>query len=116
EDILHIIRIIKNTKIKELYSYISFGNKNVYFTSFLYIFINAIYGSIFNIVGTKKIHLEVRPNYIDDFIKCNIRIHINSRIEDFFKILIRFIKIYRNSKDGGNNETYKYTKSYGDNS
>ena len=115
EDILYIIGIIKRSKVKELYSDISFGNKNIYFTSFLYIFINSIYGSILNIIDAKKIHLAVKPNYTDDFIKGNIRIHISFKIEDFFKIGIRFIKIYRNSKDGGNNETYKYTKSYGDN-
>ena len=82
----------------------------------MYIFINSIYGSILNSIDAKKIHLAVKPNYTDDFIKGNIRIHISFKIEDFFKIGIRFIKIYRNSKDGGNNETYKYTKSYGDNS
>ena len=115
DDILQIISIIKSIRINELYSNIIFGNKNIYFTSFFYVFINVIYGNIFNIIDTKKIYLAVKPNYTGNFIKGNIKVHISPRIEDFFKLGSKFIKIYRNSKDGGHNETNKYTKSYGDN-
>lgn len=116
EDVLEIINIIKNIKINELYSNIVFGNQNIYFTSFIYVFINTIYGNIFNIINSKKIYLSINPSYTENFIKGKIELYISPRIEDFFKLGFKLIKIYRNRKDGGKNETNKYTKSYGDNS
>lgn len=112
-----IYKLSKETMVKELYSNISFGNKNIYFTSFIYLFINIIYANLSNIISPQKMYLNVRPNYIEDYIKGNIRIHINPRISDLFKLTISLIKINRKNKDGGNHESNRFnTKSYGNNS
>lgn len=112
-----IYKLSKETMVKELYSNISFGNKNIYFTSFIYLFINTIYANLSNIISPQKMYLNVRPNYIEDYIKGNIRIHINPRISDLFKLTISLIKINRKNKDGSNHESNRFnTKSYGNNS
>lgn len=115
-EILKIYKVVSNVKVKELYSNISFGNKNIYFTCFIFLFINIIYGNLSNLINAEKIYLNVEPNFLDNYINGKIKIHISPKIEDLFKLSIVFIQSYRKNKDGVYNESDRVnTKPYGDN-
>ena len=116
DDILRIYKIANNIRIKELYSNISFGNKNIYFTCFIFVFINTIYGNLSSLINAEKIYLNVVPNFLENYINGRVKIHISPKIEDLLKLAMAFIKIYRKNKDGDHNESNRVnTKSYGDN-
>ncbi len=120
EDIKKIYRLIKRIKIYELYSDIGFGNENVVFTSFIYLFINTIYGNLINLSNSEKIYLRVNPNFTKNYVDSNIKIHIKLKIKDIIIISIELFKIYKkikkNKKDGGNSEINRSdSKSYGNN-
>lgn len=116
-EIIRIYKVASNVKVKELYSNISFGNKNIYFTCFIFLFINIIYGNLSNLINSEKIYLNVEPNFLDNYINGKIKIHISPKIEDLVKLSIVFLQIYIKSKDGVRNEINRVnTKSYGDNS
>lgn len=116
DDILRIYKIASNIRIKELYSNISFGNKNIYFTCFIFVFINTIYGNLSNLINTEKVYLNVAPNFLENYINGKVKIHISPKIEDLWKLAMAFIKNYKKNKDGGHNESNRVnTKSYGDN-
>ena len=116
-EIIRIYKVASNVKVKELYSNISFGNKNIYFTGFIFLFINIIYGNLSNLINAEKIYLNVEPNFLDNYINGKIKIHISPKIEDLVKLSIVFLQIYIKSKDGVRDESNRVnTKSYGDNS
>ncbi len=116
DDILRIYKIANNIRIKELYSNINFGNKNIYFTCFIFVFINTIYGNLSSLINAEKIYLNVVPNFLENYINGRVKIHISPKIEDLLKLAMAFIKIYRKNKDGDHNESNRVnTKSYGDN-
>lgn len=116
DDILRIYRIASNIRIKELYSNISFGNKNIYFTCFIFVLINTIYGNLSNLINTEKVYLNVAPNFLENYISGKVKIHISPKIEDLWKLAMAFIKNYKKNKDGGHNESNRVnTKPYGDN-
>ncbi|MCR8745142.1 DUF2953 domain-containing protein [Romboutsia lituseburensis] len=122
-DIRNILNLIFKVKIEEIYSYISFGNENIIFTSFIYVFINTIYGNIINIFTPNKIYLNITPDFTKNYIKGNFKIHIKPTIKDIINISIVMIKIYKKAKinkrikkDGGISEINRVnTKSYGKN-
>lgn len=122
-DIKNVINLIFKVKVEEIYSYISIGNENVIFTSFIYVFINTIYGNVINIFSPNKIYLNITPDFTKNYIKGNVKIHIKSSIKDIINISIAMIKIYKKSKvnkrikkDGGKIEINRVnTKSYGKN-
>lgn len=122
-DIKNIINLIFKVKVEEIYSYISFGNENVIFTSFIYVFINTIYGNVINIFSPNKIYLNITPDFTKNYIKGNVKIHIKPTIKDIINISIAMIKIYKKvkvnkriKKDGGKIEINRVnTKSYGKN-
>lgn len=122
-DIKNIINFIFKVKVEEIYSYISFGNENVIFTSFIYVFINTIYGNVINIFSPNKIYLNITPDFTKNYIKGNVKIHIKPTIKDIINISIAMIKIYKKvkvnkriKKDGGKIEINRVnTKSYGKN-
>ncbi|MEG2789832.1 MAG: DUF2953 domain-containing protein, partial [Romboutsia sp.] len=117
EDILSIYNLLKKIKIEELYSEIEFGNENISFTTFIYIFINAIYGNLANIIEINKIYLSINPNFTKNYITTNIKLHIKPTIKDLIDIGKAIYKIYKNNKDGEVNESNKFNeKSYGNNS
>ena len=116
DDILKICGIIRNIMVKELYSDISFGNTNIYFTCFIFVFINTIYGNLSNLINAEKMYLNVTHNFLENYINGRVKIHISPKIEDLWKLAMAFIKIYRKNKDGVHNESNRVnTKSYGDN-
>lgn len=116
-EILRIYAVARSLKVKELYSNISFGNRNIYFTCFIYVFINTIYGNLSKIIDAEKMYLNVEPNFLENYIKGKIKIHINPRIEDLWKLAMALIKVYIKNKDGGYNEINRVnTESYGNNS
>lgn len=122
-DIKNVINLIFKVKVEEIYSYISIGNENVIFTSFIYVFINTIYGNVINIFSPNKIYLNITPDFTKNYIKGNVKIHIKPSIKDIINISIAMIKIYKKSKvnkrikkDGGKIEINRVnTKSYGKN-
>lgn len=122
-DIKNVINLIFKVKVEEIYSYISVGNENVIFTSFIYVFINTIYGNVINIFRPNKIYLNITPDFTKNYIKGNVKIHIKPTIKDIINISIAMIKIYKKSKvnkrikkDGGKIEINRVnTKSYGKN-
>ncbi|WP_243238626.1 DUF2953 domain-containing protein [Romboutsia sp. 1001713B170207_170306_H8] len=116
-DIVGIYILAKHIKLKEFYSDIRFGSENIYFTSFIYVFINSIYGILINIIQPQKVYLNCSPCFTESYAKVNIKIHIAPHIKELIKIGRILFKIYRNNKDGVNNESNRFnTKSYGNNS
>ena len=62
-DLLSILRLLDEIKVREVYSKINYGSGIFTFTSFIYILINTIYGNISNIIHTDKLYLVVNPDY-----------------------------------------------------
>lgn len=120
EDLKIIYKQVKKIKIQEIYSNINFGNENINFTCFIYVFINCIYGNLINIINPEKIYLNVNPNFTKNYINASIKLHAKLTIKDIVSIAIAIFKIYKKTKikkkDGGDSEINEVnTKSYGDN-
>lgn len=121
KDILSIYKLLKKIRVYEFYSDIKFGNKIIEFTSFIYFLINIIYGNLLNLIKPEKVYLKVNPNYTEDYIYGDIKMHIKPTIKDLIYITIGAYKIYKknrgNNKEGDSNESNRVnTKSYGNNS
>lgn len=117
EDIQEIYRFIRKIEVYDLYSDIEFGNSNVGFTSFIYVFINFIYGNIISIINPRKIYLNVLPDFTKDYLVANIKVHIRPKIRNLILVFIVIKKINKNNKEVANNEGNRFnTKAYGDNS
>ncbi len=116
-DLLSILKLLDEIKVREVYSKINYGSEVFTFTSFIYILINTIYGNIANIIRTDKLYLVVNPDYTKNFIKASIRVHAVPKVKDVIKVGIAFVKIYNKNKEASKHESDKFnTKSYGDNS
>ncbi len=112
---------IKKIKIREIYSDIGFGNDNLQFTSFMYLFINLIYGNIYSLEKVEKLYLNIVPNYIENYIKGQIKVHIQISFKEIIFILIKIYKIYisikkSNKEEFTNESSWFNKKSHGDNS
>lgn len=121
KDLLNIYHSIKRISIKEIYSDIYFGNENIYFVCFIDLFINILYGNIINLFNSEKMYLKVTPNFIENKLKANIKLHINitlkTIIEIGFKVVKAYIKSNKKVKEASQNErTWFNKKSYGNNS
>lgn len=120
-DILQVYFSIRKTPIEEIYSSINFGGTNIHFVCFIHLLINTIYGNLINIFNQNKIHLDVIPNFTDNYIKAKIKINIKPKIKNIIEIGYTILKIYIKSnkkiKEGkGNERTWINKKSYGNNS
>lgn len=120
EDLKIIYKLVKKIKTKEIYSDINFGNENINFTCFIYVFINCIYGNLINIINSENIYLKVNPNFTKNYMNASIKLHVKPTIKDITSIAIAVFKIYKKIKmkkeDGGDSEINRInTKSYGDN-
>lgn len=120
KDIKIIYKLILNIKIEEVYSDINFGNENIHFTAFMYVFINAIYGNIISFSNTEKLYLNINPNFTKNYIRSKIRFYIKPTIKEIIMISLTIVKIYRKIKkskrDGVIGEINRVnTKSYGEN-
>lgn len=118
-DLKVIFKLVKQIKIQELYSDVNFGNENINFTCFIYLFINCIHGNLINIINPEKMHLNANPNFTKNYINASIKLHVKPTIKDIISIVIVVFKIYKkakiNKKDGGNSEINRVnTKPYGD--
>lgn len=113
---LSFYRVIKKIEVYEVYSNINYGSEIFSFTSFIYVFINSIYGYVFNRVDTKKLYLRVNPDYTNNYVKANIRFHAIPSIRELVVIAIAAIKISNKNKEAAKHESDELnTKSYGDN-
>lgn len=120
KEIKVVFGLLKKVKIEEIYININFGNENIPFTSFIYVFINFIYSNIINIIDSNKVYLNVKPDFTRNFINCDSKIEIKPTIKDIIIISIAVFKIYielnKGKRNGGNIEIDKLNKnSYGDN-
>ncbi|MGL5347491.1 MAG: DUF2953 domain-containing protein [Peptostreptococcaceae bacterium] len=118
EDINNAYYQLKKIKVEEIYSNIKFGNENIHFTCFIYVFINTIYGNLINITKPKKLYLNIVPDFTDNYINLNVKIHLKLAIKDIINMLIFVVKTYiKNKKEDVDNESAGVNKkSYGDNS
>lgn len=121
QDILQVYNAVKKINIEEIYSDISFGGTNIHFVCFIYLLINTIYGNIINIFDSNKMYLKVTPDFTQNFINTNIKIHIKPKIKNLIEIGFKTIKVYikgkKKTKEVKENErTWINKKSYGDNS
>lgn len=117
KDLILLYELLKKIRVKEFYSNIKFGNENIYFTCFIDVFVNIIYGNISNIINADKMYLNIIPNFTQNYMDLKIKIHISPRIEDLYKIIKFITKTYFKNKGGGQNESCRVnTKSYGNNS
>ena len=114
-----ILALAKRLKVMELYSDLEFGNKNFYVTIYVDALVNAIYGNVANIVHSKNLYLNIRPNFLEDKMSGEIRLHIRFNLISIILILptiIRIIKHILELKEGDRDECNKFdTKHYGDN-
>lgn len=120
KDLKKIYKLVKKIKIQEIYSDINFGNENINFTCFIYVFINCIYGNLINAINPEKMYLNANPNFTKNYINASIKLHLKPTIKDITSVAIAVFKIYKKTKmkkkDGGNSEINRVnTKSYGDN-
>lgn len=120
KEIKVVFGLLKKVKIEEIYININFGNENIPFTSFIYVFINFIYSNIINIIDSNRVYLNVKPDFTRNFINCDSKIEIKPTIKDIIIISIAVFKIYielnKGKRNGGNIEIDKLNKnSYGDN-
>ncbi|MEF9992642.1 MAG: DUF2953 domain-containing protein [Romboutsia sp.] len=106
-DIVDIYKLIRNVEIYEFYSKLEIGSENIEFTSFLYVFINTIYGFLANYIDSTKMYLGVTPNFTKNCIIGSFKIHIKPSIKDLGNIGRKIYKLYKNSKGyskGGNDD------------
>lgn len=119
QDINKIIGTFRKIQIKEFYSDIEFGNENTQFTCFIYLLINTIYGHLINIINPNKMYLKVLPDFTENYIKGNFKVHIKLSFKIIALIIITIYKIYKKNKskeDEKNEGTGFNKKSYGNNS
>ena len=120
DDILSIYYLLSKVKLEEFYSDIEFGNTNIQFTSFIFILINTVYGNIINLIKPKKIYLNVKPNYLKDYLVGNVKLHLKPRIKDLIYLGRTLYSIYKKNKgefrEGDKDESDRVDQeSYGDN-
>lgn len=119
-ELQNIYNVVKKIKVVELYSNIEFGHDNFYTTVYVDAFINAIYANIANMIKSKKLYLNIVPNFTEKKIKGVIKIHIKFRIIGLYKfipILIRMLKKIKYLKEENLDDGNKLdTEYYGNNS
>lgn len=121
KEIYNILNIVKDIHIEEFYSKIEFGSEIIEFTCFIYLFINIIYGNLVNIINPSKVYLSVNPDFTQNYIRGNIKIHTKLSFKNIRQIFIFIYRIYKQSnkkyKEDIKNESNRFDKkSYGDNS
>ena len=93
DEIVNIIKLIRKIKVVKLYSNLYFANTNYYLNVYITAFINALYGSIANIIDCEKLYLNIIPNFTENKIKGSVRVHIKFRIIMIFKLMPILIRI-----------------------
>lgn len=110
KDILNILESLKKIEIEEFYSDIEIGNTNISITVFAYLCINLIYGNLINIINPNKFYMNIKPNFIENNIYIDFKIHIKPTIKDLVNILKAILIAAKNSKKIKKEDT-KYESS-----
>lgn len=109
-DFLYILKALKAIEIEEFYSDIEIGNTNISITVFAYLCINLIYGNLINIINPNKFYMNIKPNFIENNIYIDFKIHIKPTIKDLVDILKAILIAAKNSKKIKKEDT-KYESS-----
>lgn len=109
-DFLYILKALKAIEIEEFYSDIEIGNTNISITVFAYLCINLIYGNLINIINPNKFYMNIKPNFIENNIYIDFKIHIKPTIKDLVNILKAILIVAKNSKKIKKEDT-KYESS-----
>ena len=109
-DFLYILKALKAIEIEEFYSDIEIGNTNISITVFAYLCINLIYGNLINIINPNKFYMNIKPNFIENNIYIDFKIHIKPTIKDLINILKAILIAAKNSKKIKKEDT-KYESS-----
>ena len=120
KDILNIYSELIKIEIEEYYSNIHIGNTNIAITNFAYLFVNLVYGNLINIIDSNKFYMNIKPNFIENKIYIDFKIHLKPTIKNIIDILKTIIIAYKNSKnikeEGKEYESNRvYTKHNGNN-
>ncbi len=98
KDFLAIYKELKKIEIEEFYSDIYIGNTNIAITNFVYLFVNLIYGNLINIIEPDKFYMNIKPNFIENKIYVDFKIHIKPNIKNIINILSAMFIANKNSK------------------
>lgn len=109
-DFLYFLKSLKAIEIEEFYSDIEIGNTNISITVFAYLCINLIYGNLINIIDPNKFYMNIKPNFIENNIYIDFKIHIKQTIKDSVNILKAIFILVKNSKKIKKEDT-KYESS-----
>lgn len=120
KDFLEIYRSFTKIEIEEFYSNIHIGNTNIAITNFAYLFVNLIYGNLINIINCNKFYMNIKPNFIENKLYIDFKIHLKPSIKNIIDIL-KFIFIANKNSKKIKEEEKKYesnrinTKYHGNN-
>ncbi len=120
KDFFNILNELRKIDIKEFYSDIYIGNTSIGFTNFIYLFVNLIYANLINIIDADKIYMNIKPNFIENKVYIDFKIHLRFYIKNMINIFKAMFIAYKNSKnikkDGKEYESNRiYTKYNGNN-
>ena len=120
KDLLNILNELKKIHIEEFYSDIYIANTNIAITNFTYLFVNLVYGNLINIIDSNKLYMNIKPNFIENKIYIDFKIHLKLYIKNIVNIFKAMFIAYKNSKnikkDGKKYESNRiYTKYNGNN-
>lgn len=98
KDFFEICREVKKIEIEEFYSDINIGNTNIAITNFVYLFVNLIYGNLINIIDPNKFYMNIKPNFIENKLYIDFKIHLKPSIKNILAILKAIFIANKNSK------------------
>ena len=97
-DVFAIYRQLKKIEIEEFYSDVHIGNTNISITNFIYLFVNLIYGNLINIIDPNKFYMNIKPNFIENKLYIDFKIHVKPSIKNIIDILKAILIANKNSK------------------
>ena len=97
-DVFAICRQLKKIDIEEFYSDVHIGNTNISITNFIYLFVNLIYGNLINIIDPNKFYMNIKPNFIENKLYIDFKIHVKPSIKNIIDILKAILIANKNSK------------------
>lgn len=97
-NVFAICRQLKKIEIEEFYSDVNIGHTNISITNFVYLFVNLIYGNLINIIDSSKFYMNIKPNFIENKIYIDFKIHIKPSIKNIIDILGVMFIANKNSK------------------
>ena len=67
-------------------------------TNFIYLFVNLIYGNLINIIDPNKFYMNIKPNFIENKLYIDFKIHVKPSIKNIIDILKAILIANKNSK------------------